>query len=274
MKIEGKPAVNIPLPGPVLQDASKPSAPTSAPVKKAIESAKQSTKHKTVVPQGTEEREKKERQERAKAEKMDQQKRADAEKRDQQKRADAEKMDQQKRADAEKRDQQKRAEAERKRQRELTALQETARQREEALLAKANETFAKMEETRDKMTSFSLNRLEIVGIPKELGLLQVDLLLAGEGETPVDRGLKEVTYRHEVAHQLKMALKLPDYGAVDVEITLNRTGKVVKVGILRSESNKNKHYVEETIPTLFFPSFGQQFEGKLEHVFRFTLQNR
>lgn len=190
----------------------------------------------------------------------------EAEKKRQQ--AEAEKKRQQ---EAEKKRQQ---EAEKKRQQELAAAQEAARKREQALLNKAKENLAKMGETRDKInTSPSSLSLETTTLPKELGSLQVDALPIGEMGSTGEWGTREISYSDEVASRLKLALRLPDYGAVKIELTLDRNGKVVKVATVQSESKKNKAYVESKVPTLLFPSFGQRFQGKSQNTFVITLQN-
>lgn len=165
-------------------------------------------------------------------------------------------------------------EIEKKRQQELAAAQAAARQREQALFTKAKENLAKMGETRDKISSSSSSiNLEATNLPKEIGNLQVDALPVGEVESTGDLGIKEISYSQEVAYRLKMTLRLPDYGAVKIKLTLDRTGKVIKVETLQSESKKNKVYVENKIPPILFSSFGQRFQGFNQKTFEITLQN-
>ena len=116
--------------------------------------------------------------------------------------------------------------------------------------------------------------LETTALPKALGTLQVDALpLEVPGGASGDWGAKETSYSGEVASRLKKALKLPDYGAVKIKLTLDRSGKVVKLEIVQSESRKNKAYVESKIPTLLFPPFGQRFKDVSQNTFVITLQN-
>jgi colicin import membrane protein len=245
---------------PTAQETKKPvPAKQAPPTKKTVETKK--AKNETAKPKTSE------------AEKKKQQERTEVEKKRQQERAEAEKKRQQERAEAEKKRQQEQAEAEKKRQRELAAAQEAARQREQALLNKAKENLAKMSETRDKISTSSSPSLAATTLPKALGDLQVDALPLGEMGSTGEWGAKEISYSDEVASRLKMALRLPDYGAVKIRLTLDRTGKVVKVETVQSESNKNKAYVESKIPTLLFPSFGQRFQGVSQNTFVITLQN-
>lgn len=274
-KVESIPQPEVPLPAdppviPIKRESppqSKPLPPSkpmtqkvkkttpakkTPPVKHPVEKIKKPTKTEEATSKATDEGEKKRQQERV----------------------EIEKKRQQEQAESEKKRQQEKAEAEKKRQQELAAAQEAARQREASLLTKAKENLAKMGETRDKIsTSSSSLNLETTEIPKELGNLQVDALPVGEVGSTEEWGTKELSYSGEVASRLKLALRLPDYGAVKIKLTLDRTGKVIKVNIIRSESNKNKSYVESKIPTLLFPSFGQRFPGLSQKTFEITLQN-
>lgn len=251
VKGESKPQPKTPSSKPASQEIPKTTDKKSAPVKKPSETAKKSTKVETAKSKPAEEAEKKRQREQAEAEKKRQQEIVEIERKKQQE-----------------------AEAERKRKQEIAAAQETARQKEQALLAKAKETLAKMGETRDKISSSSSSvNLEAAALPQELGDLQVDALKLGEMGSSGEWGTKEMSYSDEVAYRLKMALRFPDYGAVKIKLTLDRTGRVVKVETIQSESSKNQAYVESKIPTLLFPSFGQRFQGVSQNTFVFTLQN-
>ncbi len=177
----------------------------------------------------------------------------------------------------EKKQQQEKIEAEKKRQQEIATIQETARQKEQILLAKAKEKLAKVNETRDKISSSSANSpkidLDMSLLPKELGNLQVDTLPIIEIGGNNWEGVKESNYVDEVAYRLKIALRLPDYGTVKIKLTLDRTGKVIKVETMHSESMKNKSYIESKVPTLLFPPFGQRFQGASQNTFIISLQN-
>jgi colicin import membrane protein len=246
-KNEVKSAPKAPSPKPALQETPKPPAKSAAPIKKPIEStAKKATQTEKVKSQQAEEAEKKRQQEQAEKKRQEQ---------------------------AEKKKQQEKAEAERKRQQEIAAAQEVARQKEQALLTKAKENLAKMSQTRDKISSSSSINLETTTPLKELGSLQVDALLIENTEGTNDWGAKEVSYSDEIAYLLKTMLKLPDYGAIKIKLTLNRTGRAIKVETLQSESTQNKVYVENKIQKMSFPSFGQRFQGVSQNTFIITLQN-
>lgn len=248
-------------PKPTVNKEPKPVEKKSAPVKKQAETVKKPPKPEASKPKVNPEAEKKKQQEKAEAEKKKQREKEEADKKRQKEQAEAEIKRQNEIA------------AEKKRQQEIAAAEEAARQKERALLSKAKENLAKMGETRDKISSSPSINLDATALPKELGTLQVDALpVAGAGGAE-DWGTKEVSYSGEVAARLKKALRLPDYGAVKIHLTLDRTGKVVKVEIVQSESSKNKAYVESKIPTLLFPPFGQRFKDASQNTFVITLQN-
>jgi colicin import membrane protein len=252
IKTESKSQSKTPSPKPALQETPKTTEKKSAPVKKPSETAKKPIKTETAKSKAAEEIEKKRQREQTEAEKKRQREQTEAEKKRQQEIADAE----------------------RKRQQEIAAAQEALRQKEQALLAKAKENLAKISETRNKIGSSSSSvNLETTALPKELGALQVDALPSEETGSSGERGTKEISYSDEVRYRLKMGLRLPDYGAVEIKLTLDRIGKVVKVETVHSESSKNKAYIESKIPTLVFPSFGQRFQGVAQKTFSYTLQN-
>lgn len=163
-------------------------------------------------------------------------------------------------------------EAEKVRQKEIAEAQ--VKQRE--LLAKAKENLAKIGESRDKIGSGSfsnkISSLNDTTIPQQLGNLQIDALPVGTALSG-ELSAKEASYRDEIAMRLKIALSLPDYGAVKLKLILNRSGKVESVQILNSESHKNKQYVEKTVPSLIFPPFGNRFGDASQYSFVVTLNN-
>lgn len=274
------------------------------PIKKSpkIEPVKKNTNNSTIAPKKLETKEsvqkkqieKKKEQEKLEAEKkkpnekteaeqkrLKEQKQSEVEKKKQKEKAEteqkrlkekteAEKKRKKEEAEAELKRKQERAEAEKKKQQEVAAAQETTRLKREAL----KENLAKMDATRGKIsTAPSSVNLQNTSIPKELGSLQVDALPVNEGESLGDWGVKEANYSDEVAYLLKKSLLLPDYGGVRIKLTLNRSGKVIKVETIHSESVKNKSYIESKIPSLQFPSFGQRFQGVSQYAFVISFQN-
>jgi colicin import membrane protein len=80
-------------------------------------------------------------------------------------------------------------------------------------------------------------------------------------------------FRNELVRRLQLLLRLPDYGEVQMKLTLDRSGKVANLLIVSSQSPANQAYVEKTLPTLAFAKFGRLFPKELTHTFSLTLQN-
>lgn len=83
----------------------------------------------------------------------------------------------------------------------------------------------------------------------------------------------EQSYEEILAARLKMLLTLPDFGDVRVRLTMERTGGVVSVSVLKSESADNRAYVEKILPTLRLPPFGKSFGVEPRHTFQIVLSN-
>ena len=179
----------------------------------------------------------------------------------------------------------KRVEAEKKRQQELAAEAERKRAAEVerkrlqeesakrlALLNKAQENLAKNKETRDKISAAPTTNLHATAIPTAIEGLQIDGVVFEQIGT-AKWTAREISYQDEVSQILKMGLRLPEHGAVKLELTINKNGKVEKVKILSSENAKNKQYIEQKVPGLHFPSFGNRFPDQTECTFSITLNN-
>lgn len=85
--------------------------------------------------------------------------------------------------------------------------------------------------------------------------------------------VQEIRYQDELAGRLKLLLKLPEAGDVKLKLTLGRSGKVEKVEILNSQSEANRKYASEKLPTLTFPGFGMQFGTASSYAFTILLQS-
>ena len=81
----------------------------------------------------------------------------------------------------------------------------------------------------------------------------------------------EIRYCDELIGYLQNLLTLPELGDVKLKLTLSREGRVLCLNILTSGNEKNRVYVEKTLPTLTLPPFGKQFQGEKEHIFPITL---
>jgi len=91
---------------------------------------------------------------------------------------------------------------------------------------------------------------------------------SGHGEI---LGAKGISYAEEIASILKFFLQFPEYGEVDIALTLTRLGKVVDFHIVKSQNKANSKYVEANVKTIEFPPFGKNFPGESKRTFSIKL---
>jgi colicin import membrane protein len=140
--------------------------------------------------------------------------------------------------------------------------------RKKKLLAEAQEKIAKIAQNRDNNTAPSKRGEAVLAImPGTITTLAIEQAVSGE-EAPLSKS--QSSYRDELAGRLKLLLILPEVGEVKLKLTLERSGKVAKLAMISSESTKNQHYIEKTLPTLSFPP-PPSGEGTL--TFSITLSN-
>jgi colicin import membrane protein len=156
-------------------------------------------------------------------------------------------------------------------QQEKEAAQKQERQRQQKLIAEAQESIAKIGAVRDTVTPGKGGSPSLTAVSSIPISLHIDAMPAVAGAPELS--FKEVAYRDELAGRLKLFLKLPEYGDVKVKLTLERSGKVVKVVVDSAESATNKKYIEKTLPTVSFPPFGSNFGSDAQYTFSITLSN-
>jgi hypothetical protein len=130
---------------------------------------------------------------------------------------------------------------------------------EKDLLAKAQESIAKIGKKGDK----SRVAPSKVALPKALSM---------EPEPEVVQ-VEQGDYREELISRLKLLLRLPEFGAVKLELTISRQGVVQNIAIVSTESQINRAYVEKTLPEMKFPGFGDHFGTASKTTFSITLEN-
>lgn len=138
-----------------------------------------------------------------------------------------------------------------------------AKQKEFLAIAKQN--LAKI----DKIEVSKVNSKKAI-LPEQIGTLSVDAVVLTENSGSLN--VRELGYRDELGARLKKLLKLPEHGEVKIKLTLDKTGKFIRVDIVNTESDKNKKYIENTIKTLTFPSFQGAFQNLPEYTFSITLK--
>lgn len=126
------------------------------------------------------------------------------------------------------------------------------------LLQELEETIAKIDEKRDK--DMPVKQLET---PKWIKSLKIDTIAEMENDSEAG----DNTYQDALIRCLKESLDLPEIGQVKMEVTIDEHGTVMKLRILSSESDKNKHYLEKNLQLIKFPSF------KTKKTFTFTFCN-
>lgn len=165
--------------------------------------------------------------------------------------------------------QEKEAQQRKKDEEKKKAEEKIEQARQQALVSQAQERIAKIAQSRDKINPTKSEKSPLIAVAP-ITNLQVDEL---PGAAPSSLNDEEALYRHELAGRLKLFLRLPEYGMVKIKLTVDSKGKVVKVVVVSAESTLNKQYVEKTVPTMTFPSFGNRFGGADQHTFAVTLTN-
>ncbi len=131
----------------------------------------------------------------------------------------------------------------------------------DSLLKELEERIAKIEAKSDKTT---LNSKAIALIP-----LQIDTIT----EEDIFSELSATNYTDALIDHLHRLLTLPDYGEVKIQLSLRQDGTVVKIDVLRAQSEKNRQYLESNLPRLKFPRFEGAYANKKESTFTLTFCN-
>jgi len=126
---------------------------------------------------------------------------------------------------------------------------------DQALLEKAKESIAKLHQNKNKKTTTGTK------VPGKIEQLDIDTI-SNDG-----------AYEAELAAKLRLFLRLPEFGAVTIKLTLEQSGKVIKVETIETKNENNKKYVEKTVPTLKLPSFGNSLGKAKQYTFLITLKN-
>lgn len=124
-----------------------------------------------------------------------------------------------------------------------------------SLLKDLEKSFAELEKTTDIKPSRKKEALRPLEIDKK------------------DQSLNAGTQEENLIGYLQQSLLLPDFGEVKIQLTLHRDGRVAKVVVLRSESEKNRTYLEKHLPLLHFPNFKEAHGNKEDTTFVLTFCN-
>jgi colicin import membrane protein len=139
--------------------------------------------------------------------------------------------------------------------------------KQNALLDKAKQSIAKV---KTGYEGKEVAAVDLSGL-KTIEALHIDALPTTGSVS--DFSQREVGYIDELVSRLKLSLRLPEYGDVKIKLTLERSGKVAKLEIVKQSSEANKKYVEKKVPALTFPPFGNNFGAEGTYTFLITLSN-
>lgn len=106
---------------------------------------------------------------------------------------------------------------------------------------------------------------------KQTPMLDPVTTLALSEEVPTK--LTASSYEQDLAQRLHTLVRLPEYGQVTLQLTLNRNGTVEKFEVTSAESQINRDYIQQQLPKLRFVTFGTRYPGEEKHTFLLVLKN-
>ena len=68
----------------------------------------------------------------------------------------------------------------------------------------------------------------------------------------------QAEYEETIIRYLQHLLQLPEYGEVKMELTVKSDGSISRIKVLKTESMKNKNYLEKNLPLLKLPVLGSE----------------
>lgn len=134
------------------------------------------------------------------------------------------------------------------------------------LLEELEERIAKIETKRDKIQAKA-----DIDIPKSIdSSFSKETIEYSQEDDAID---ELNNYSDFLVAYLQQHLHLPDFGEVKVEIILRQDGAIEKYVVLKTESEKNRRYLEERLPSLRFPEFKEKGLSKGRQAFVLTFCN-
>jgi len=131
------------------------------------------------------------------------------------------------------------------------------------LVQQLQESIAKIDQKSHKESPKEILPAPNLPTPKWVPQLKIDEESGGE----------ESLFVTTLVQCLQEALNLPEVGEVKVELTLKRDGSFVQMKVLRSESERNKKFLEQELKKLTFPPFDGNLKNEKEHAFIITFCN-
>ncbi len=136
------------------------------------------------------------------------------------------------------------------------------------LLQELEETIAKIEDKSDKSRVASRKTV------KSSGFAPIKLQIDAVETLSIDDDREETgEYTSLLTSHLHQSLHLPDFGEVKIELTLKKDGSVLTLKVLKTESEKNRQYLESHLPRLRFPPLEGSFAKQKQCTFVLTFCN-
>lgn len=87
---------------------------------------------------------------------------------------------------------------------------------------------------------------------------------------------KEISlqYQEMLILELQSALHLPDYGDVEVKLTISSNGRVKEIKVLSSQSEKNKNYLKDELPRITLATAAFAFPDRKEKSLIINFKNK
>ena len=109
------------------------------------------------------------------------------------------------------------------------------------LIKELEDSLAKMDAKPKK--PYPKKQLLIPSAPQKLSVDKID-----------DSYLQE-EYQMSLIRHLQEKFELPEHGEVKIALTLKKDGSVIKVQVIKAESEKNRAFLEKNLTSQHFPSF-------------------
>lgn len=132
------------------------------------------------------------------------------------------------------------------------------------LVQQLQESIAKIEKKPDK---YAIE--EPFVLPERLApSSRSDAAPAAQDSRAFLAGVKE-----ELMQQLHLALHLPDFGEVKIQLELSESGRVQTIKVLKAASQKNREYLERELPRMSFSFISMHRLSAKERTFVISFHN-
>lgn len=134
---------------------------------------------------------------------------------------------------------------------------------------KRKELLAQAQEKMGQLQVMSEVKVNSLGSAKALPVMATDNVSASAA-TLSQTG--PAGYREALASRLQSRLQLPEFGTVEIRLTLTSSGAVAKLEIVHADSSLNRQYIEQAIAGMSFQPFDASFDGLQQYTFHIQLK--